>query len=95
MTTTATTMPTKTQSVVVVPSTVVSVTPLPEAVPALAQEPTQAELPWWQVLGLVGLMIVIASASVVDPRPGAIYRLVNSMKQIMDSNHLDSSQVGD
>jgi hypothetical protein len=88
-------MPTKTQSVVVVPSKVVSVTPLPEAIPAPVQEPSRTALPLWQLLGLVGLMIAIASASVVDPRPGAIYRLANSMKQISDSNHLEAKQDGD
>jgi hypothetical protein len=44
------------------------------------------------MLGLVGLMIVIASASVVDPRPLALRRLGEVMEQIANRNQLDSSQ---
>jgi hypothetical protein len=45
----------------------------------------------WQILGPVGLMIVIASASVVDPRPIALRRLGEIMEQI-SHNKIDSSQ---
>jgi hypothetical protein len=95
ITTTATSMPTKTETAVVFPPSVVSITPLPEASPVPTQEPSRGAFPWWQVLGLVGLMIAIASASVVDPRPQAIKRLTNCMKQISDSSHLVSFQDGD
>jgi hypothetical protein len=61
-------------------STFVLVTHSPEISP----EPTQPAhtLPFWQLLGLVGLFLGIASASVVDPRPPALDRLGESMKLI-------------
>jgi hypothetical protein len=52
--------------------------------------PTQ--WPLWQILGLVGLMIVIASTSVVDPRPMAMRRLGEVMEQIANRKQIDSSQ---
>ena len=94
ITATAFPMPT-TQTAVVVPPTVVSVMPLPETTAMPVQEPLRTAFPWWPMLGLVGLMLAIASASVVDPRPRAINRLKKSMKQISDSNYLFSSQDGD
>ena len=56
--------------------------------------PVSHPTPWplWQMLGLVGLMIVIAAASVVDPRPMALRRLGEVMEQISNRNQLDSSQ---
>ena len=95
--------PTMTATVIITPTstatatafpTVISVTPMPEVTPVPAQSMESRLFPWWQVLGLIGLMLAIASASVADPRPQAIYRLMDSMKQISDSNHLDSSQDG-
>lgn len=55
--------------------------------------PTPEPTPWplWQILGLAGLMIVIASASVVDPRPIALRRLGEALEQISNRNQLDSS----
>lgn len=93
ITATATFTPTSTATATAF-QTVISVTPVPEVIPVPAQSTTSRSLPWWQVLGLLGLMLVIASASVADPRPQAIYRLVEIMKQISDSDHLDSSQGG-
>lgn len=46
-------------------------TPIPEESP----EPSRPSLPFWQFIGLLGLFMVIASASVVDPRPKALERL--------------------
>jgi hypothetical protein len=40
----------------------------------------------------VGLMIVIASTSVVDPRPMALRRLGDVLEQISSRNQIDSSQ---
>jgi hypothetical protein len=95
MTATATFIPTRTATEIKVSPMIVSMTPTPEAVPMPAQEPIRKSFPWWQALGLVGLMMVIASASVVDPRPQAVHRLADSMKQISDSNHPVTSQDGD
>ena len=72
--------------------TVIPVTPGPEVTLVPAQSMESRSFPWWQVLELLGLMLAIASASVADPRPQAIYRLTDSMKQISDSDHLVSSQ---
>jgi hypothetical protein len=95
--------PTMTATVIITPTstatstafpTVIPVTPVPEVTAVLAQKMVSRPSPWWQVLGLLGLMLAITSASVVDPRPQAIYRLVDSMNHISESNNLVSSQDG-
>lgn len=68
------------------PGLIVS-TPAPSA-----PTPRPTTWPLWQILGLVGLMIVIASASLVDPRPMAFRRLGEVLEQISNRNKLDSSQ---
>jgi hypothetical protein len=52
------------------PTLVISA-PVPEEI----SEPAQSSFPFWQVIGLLGLFMVIASASVVDPRPKSLERL--------------------
>jgi hypothetical protein len=64
--------------------TPVSVTPTPET-PTVPHS-----LPLWQLVGLVGLFIVITSASVVDPRPAALDRLRDMFNQI--SNHMSKDE---
>jgi hypothetical protein len=93
ITATATITPTSTATLTALP-TEISVTPIPEVTPVPAQEIERQLYTWWQVLGLLGLMMAIASASVTDPRPQAIYRLTDSMKRISDSNHLETNQDG-
>jgi hypothetical protein len=44
--------------------------------------PTRS-FPFWQMIGLLSLFLAIASASVVDPRPRAINRLIDSMNLIL------------
>ncbi len=56
--------------------TPVLVTPSPEK-PA---QPVRTLFPLWQLIGLLGLFMVIASASVVDPRPAALDRLRETFK---------------
>lgn len=53
--------------------------PLPDAPPNPVQPQNKALL--WPLVGLFGLIIVISSASVVDPRPKALKRLTESLKQ--------------
>jgi len=50
--------------------------------PEIPPEPAQPahSIPFWQILGLLGLFLAIASASVVDPRPAALDRLRESIK---------------
>jgi len=91
VTATTTFTPTSTATVTALP-TEIHITPVPEVTSAPLQETEQHQFSWWQLLGLLGLMLAIASASVADPRPQAIYQLIDSMKQISDSNYLDSSQ---
>jgi hypothetical protein len=93
ITATATSTPTSTATVTALP-TEIPVTPVPEVTAVPLQETEQHQFSWWQLLGLLGLMLAIASASVADPRPQAIYRLTESLKQISDLNHLDLSQGG-
>jgi len=89
-TSTATTTPssiatnTLTPSVTLIPTqilpsaTAVLVTPIPEKKP----EPSPSSFPLWEVLGLLGLFVVIASASVVDPRPKALDRLSETFRMM-------------
>jgi hypothetical protein len=49
-------------------------------VPEEQPKPVQPSLPLWQVIDLLGLFMVIASASVVDPRPKALKRLGETLK---------------
>jgi hypothetical protein len=58
--------------------TLVLITPVPEETP----EPGRSSLPLWQIIGLLGLFMVIASASVVDPRPKALERLGETFKMM-------------
>jgi hypothetical protein len=58
--------------------TFVLITPVSEEIP----EPARSSRPLWQIIGLLGLFIVIASASVVDPRPKALERMGKSFKDL-------------
>jgi hypothetical protein len=100
-TSTFTLMPTVTATVTFTPTstatgtalpTEISITSVPEATPVPAHENEPPPFPLWQLLGLFGLMIVIATTSVVDPRPKALQRLSETLKQISKSNLLDSTQ---
>jgi hypothetical protein len=62
-------------------------TPLPKTSP----KPPQS-LPFWQLLGLLGLFLVISSVSVIDPRPVALHQLEEIFKQISSQNTLDTSK---
>lgn len=70
--------PTATQ----MPATPTSAIDIPS--PEITPEPTYPvrSVPFWQLLGLLGLFLAIASASVVDPRPAALDRLREIMKLI-------------
>lgn len=63
--------------------TPVLVTPSPQKV----SEPVRPSFPFWQLLGLLGLFMVIASASLVDPRPAALDRLRESIKLLLVQNN--------
>jgi hypothetical protein len=65
--------------------TSVLLTPLPQKV----SEPVRPSFPIWQLIGLLGLFMVIASASVVDPRPAALDRLRETFRLI--SNQVESN----
>ena len=45
-------------------------------------EPAQSALPFWQIIGLLGLFMAITSASEVDPRPKAMDQLSETFKFI-------------
>lgn len=62
--------------------------------PEVSPEPVQAtrSFPFWQLLGLLGLFLAVASASVIDPRPAALGRLRESVNQISNQNVHDSSK---
>jgi hypothetical protein len=66
--------------------TLIFATPTPEE----ASEPAQSSLPFWQIIGLLGLFMVIASASVVDPRPKALKRLGETFRVISARANDDS-----
>jgi hypothetical protein len=87
-TATSTLMPSITPVATQIPPrpTLVLNTPFPEEIP----EPDQSSLPFWQIIGLLGLFMVIASASVVDPRPKALERLGETFK-VMSAQAKDNS----
>ena len=90
-TTTPTARPSVTPTLTKIPASPTSIPVVPSPIPT---DPVPHPIPWpiWQLLGLVGLMIVIASASVVDPRPAAVRQLGEVIGQISNRNQLDSSQ---
>lgn len=90
-TTTSTVLPSSTPTRTRIPASSTPVVALPSPTPS-APIPQPTQWPLWQVLGLAGLMIVIASASVVDPRPLALRQLGDVMEQMANRNQLDSSQ---
>ncbi|MEW6086583.1 MAG: Ig-like domain-containing protein [Chloroflexota bacterium] len=59
-------------------STLVPITPVFEE----PSELVRFSQPLWQIIGLLGLFMVIASASVVDPRPKALKRLSETFKMM-------------
>jgi hypothetical protein len=61
--------------------------------PGISPKPNQPtrSIPFWQLLGLLGLFLVIASASVIDPRPAAIARLRENINLILSRNSEDST----
>ena len=61
-------------------------TPVPEERPV----PAPPFLPLWQMMGLLGLFMVIASASVVDPRPQALKRLGETFEALSELPEGDS-----
>ena len=77
-TATSTLMPSITPVATQIPPTptLVLITPVPEETP----DPALSSLPLWQIIGLLGLLMMIASASVVDPCPKALERLGETFK---------------
>ncbi len=60
------------------------------AAPEVITKPAQSPLPFWQIIGLLGLFIIIASASVVDPRPKALERMGETFR-VMSARVRDDS----
>lgn len=90
-TNTSTAIPSATPTRTRIPVSATPVLAFPSTTP-ITPTPHPTIWPLWQMLGLVGLMIVIASASVVDPRPLALRRLGEALKQISNRNQTNSSQ---
>jgi hypothetical protein len=87
-TATSTLMPSITPVATQIPptTTLVLSTPVPEEI----TEPAQSSLPLWQIIGLLGLFMVIASASVVDPRPKALERLGETFRNMSERSKDES-----
>lgn len=77
---------TPTATLILPTATFFMITSIPEKTPT----PVQSSLLLWQIIGLVGLFVVIASASVVDPRPKALERLGETFK-VMSARAKDES----
>lgn len=84
-TTTSVPSPTSTPTKIEPTPTLVLVTPISEEIP----NPVQSSFPLWQILGLLGLFMVVASASVVDPRPKALKRLGETFRQMSVQTEVD------
>ena len=101
-TSTVTMTPSPTATITMTPRATFTATPIPvTSTPAtvapsteISTQPIQTtrSIPFWQLLGLLGLFLVIASASVVDPRPAALDRLRESIGLISNQNNIDSSK---
>ena len=89
-TTTPTSQPTLTATRKPATPTLVLAVPSPEIIPGQTQ-PTHS-IPFWQLLGLLGLFLAIASASVVDPRPAALHRLRESIRLITKQKDIELSR---
>jgi hypothetical protein len=64
-------------------------TVVPMVVPTTVSTPASIaspQVPFWQVLGLLGLFLVISSVSVIDPRPRALDRLRETIRQMADGD---------
>ena len=89
-TTTSTSLPSATPTRTKIPASPTPVVAIPSLTPT-TPTPQPAQWSLWQILGLVGLMIVIASASLVDPRPMALRRLGETLDKISKHDQFDSS----
>jgi hypothetical protein len=78
---TRTAVPTK----VIMPTQVVmpTVAPTSQPIPAPSVEQPGKSLSFWPVVGLLGMMLALASAAVVDGRPRALARMKETFNQIM------------
>ncbi|MBI5933802.1 MAG: hypothetical protein HY867_08850 [Chloroflexi bacterium] len=91
LTATSTALPSATSTRTRIPTSPTSVLIIPSPTP-VAPNPDTPQYPLWQILGLIALMIVIASASMVDPRSLALRRLGEALEQISNRNKIHSSQ---
>lgn len=90
-TTTSTVLPSATPTRTKIPLSPTSVVAISSPTPILPT-PQSTQWPLWQILGLIVLIIVISSASLVDPRPLALRRLGQVMEQISNRNKTNSPQ---
>jgi hypothetical protein len=79
-------MPMPTQTVA--PTQAVVVTSIPTAVAQPVSVPAKRPLVLWPTVGLVGLLMALASASLSDHRPQAIRRLIKAIDQIVAQNKM-------
>jgi hypothetical protein len=82
--------PSATQVPPTIPPTPMPITPPTEADPE--PKPPTTPIPLWQLLGLLGLMLALASVSLIDPRPAALKRLKVIIRQMTNRNDMDSSK---
>jgi hypothetical protein len=91
-TSTATLTPSPTATSTLMPSITPLATQIPPTptlvlitlVPEETSNPARSSLPLWQIIGLLGLFMVIASASVVDPRFRALKRLGDTFRNMSE-----------
>ena len=87
---TVTVVPTRriqpTQVVIATPAPVETI--VPEPVPA----PVKRPLMLWPAVGLIGLLMALASASLTDHRPQALRRMAQTFDQIVTQNKLDNGE---
>jgi hypothetical protein len=84
---TMTPFPTPTPTCTVVPTQTVVTSTLPIVRPTSARpvDPSRKSLVFWPSVGLVGLLVALASAAIADGRPGALERIKKTFDQIMKS----------
>jgi hypothetical protein len=99
-TSTATLTPSPTATLTLTPQATFTAAPIPATPTPLLVAPSPEvsirpalparSIPFWQLLGLLGLFLAIASASVIDPRPAALDRVRETFRLISGQTENDS-----
>ncbi len=89
-TSTITAVPTR--HIVPTKTAIATTVPMEIPVPQPVQAPVKRSLMLWPAVGLIGLLMALASASLTDHRPQALRRIKETFDQIVAQNKLDDGE---